>query len=335
MKVLASRRLPGDAFDELDDVEVIALTGLTQARPDVEAVIVANEAVPLDLLPALRLVANFGVGVDRIDLDTCARRGIAVTTTPGALDDATADLTFALMLATRRRVVEGDRLVRSGGWPGTGTASRVAEEVTGATLGIVGLGRIGTAVAERARGFRMRVLYAQPRRRDTDLAEYHDLDEMLPLVDILTVHAPLSEATRGLLDARRLALVPDGACVINAARGEIIDEAGAGRRVRLRPAAGRTRRVRPRAVPAGRAPRPVQCGTHAAPGQRHPADPAGHDASRRGQRARGRARPAPSHALRCLTNSASSRFVASRPRGRSPGHRARRLSASPARSGKK
>jgi glyoxylate reductase len=225
VKVLASRRLPGDAFDELDDVEVTALTDLTRARPDVEAVIVANEAVPLDLLPALRLVANFGVGVDRIDLDTCARRGIAVTTTPGALDDATADLTFALMLAARRRVVEGDRLVRSGGWPGTSTASRVAEEVTGSTLGIVGLGRIGTAVAQRARAFRMRVLYAQPRRRDTDLAEYRELDQMLPLVDILTIHAPLSEATRGLLDARRLALIPDGACVVNAARGEIIDEA--------------------------------------------------------------------------------------------------------------
>jgi lactate dehydrogenase-like 2-hydroxyacid dehydrogenase len=99
-----------------------------------------------------------GVGVDRIDLDTCARRGIAVTTTPGALDDATADLTFALILATRRRVVEGDRLVRSGGWPGTSTASRVAEEVIGATLGIVGLGHIGTAVAQRAHAFRMRVL---------------------------------------------------------------------------------------------------------------------------------------------------------------------------------
>jgi glyoxylate reductase len=225
VKVLASRRLPGDAFDELDDVEVTALTELTRSRPDVEAVIVANEAVPLDLLPALRLVANFGVGVDRIDLDTCARRGIAVTSTPGVLDDATADLTFALMLATRRRVVEGDRLVRSGGWPGTSTASRVAEDVTGATLGIVGLGRIGTAVAQRARGFRMRVLYAQPRRVTSDRAEYRDLDEMLPLVDILTVHAPLSEATRGLLDARRLALIPDGGCVVNAARGEIIDEA--------------------------------------------------------------------------------------------------------------
>ncbi|MGF7238311.1 MAG: 2-hydroxyacid dehydrogenase [Frankia sp.] len=225
MKVLASRRLPGDAFGELDDVEVIALTELTQARPDVEAVIVANEAVPLDLLPGLRLIANFGVGVDRVDLATCAGRGIAVTTTPGVLEDATADLTFALMLATRRRVAEGDRLVRSGGWPGTNTASLVAEEVTGATLGIVGLGRIGTAVAQRARGFRMRVFYAQRRRLDTDLAEYRDLDEMLARVDILTVHAPLSDQTRGLLDARRLALIPDGACIVNAARGEIIDEA--------------------------------------------------------------------------------------------------------------
>src|ERR1051326_7100079 len=173
LKILATRRYPGPAFDELRDVEIGAPTA---PRPDVEAVIVANEPVPLDLLPSLRLVANFGVGYDRIDLAMCAAHGIAVTNTPGVLDAATADLALALMLAARRRVVEGDRLVRAGAWAGSWSEGFLGHEVTGATLGIVGLGRIGSAVARRARGFDMRVLYTQRTRVETELAEFRAPD---------------------------------------------------------------------------------------------------------------------------------------------------------------
>ncbi len=224
MKVVASRRYPGPAFDELDDVEVLPLTTLDDALPDVEGLIVANEPVPFDLLPNLRIVANFGVGYDRIDLAACAERGVVVTNTPGVLDSATADLAFALILATRRQVVEGDRFVRSGGWTGSWSEGRLAEEVTGSTLGIVGLGRIGSAVARRARGFELRVLYTQRRRVETELAEFRDLGALLAEADAVTIHAPLTPETEGLIDARRLALLRDGACLVNTARGEIVDE---------------------------------------------------------------------------------------------------------------
>ncbi|HEY7561402.1 MAG TPA: D-glycerate dehydrogenase [Gaiellaceae bacterium] len=225
MKILATRRYPGPAFEELRGVEVTPLGALDSPRPDVEAIVVANEPVPLELLPSLRLIANYGVGYDRIDVAACAARGVVVTNTPGVLDEATADLAFALILATRRQVVGGDRLVRSGGWAGSWPEASLAEEVTGSTLGIVGLGRIGGAVARRARGFRLRVLYAGRRRIETDLAEFRDLDALLAEADIVTIHAPLTPETHGLIDARRLALVRDGGCLVNTARGEIVDEA--------------------------------------------------------------------------------------------------------------
>jgi len=224
VKVLATRRYPGPAFDELDDVEVLSDVDLDEPRPDVEALIVANEPVPFDLLPKLRIVANFGVGYDRIDLATCTERGIVVTNTPGVLDSATADLAFALVLAARRRVVEGDRIVRSGRWSGSWSEGLLAEELAGSTLGIVGLGRIGGAVARRARGFDIRVLYSQRRRRETDLAEFRELDALLAEADIVTIHVPLTPETDGLVDARRLALLRDGACLVNTARGEIVEE---------------------------------------------------------------------------------------------------------------
>src|SRR5205823_14495558 len=119
----------------------------------VEAVIVANEPVPLELFPSLRLVANFGVGYDRIDVEACHTRGIAVTNTPGVLDAATADLALALILAVRRRLVEGDRVVRAGEWRGSWAEGFLGREFTGSTVGIVGLGRIGAAVARRLHGF--------------------------------------------------------------------------------------------------------------------------------------------------------------------------------------
>ena len=224
MKVLATRRYPGPAFDELGDVEVRALGELESARPDVEALLVANEPVPVDLLPELKLVANFGVGYDRLGIEELRPRGIAVANTPGVLSAATADLTFALILAVRRRVVEGDARVRRGEWRGSWADGFLAEELTGSTLGIIGLGRIGQAVARRAQGFELRVLYAQRTRAETDLGEFRELDELLAESDLVTVHAPLTPETRGLLDARRLALMRDGAAVVNTARGEIVDE---------------------------------------------------------------------------------------------------------------
>jgi glyoxylate reductase len=214
LKVLATRRYPGPAFDELSDVDV----GPLEPRSDVGAVIVANEPVDPSAFPALRLVANFGVGYDRVGIERLRQRSIAVTNTPGALDAATADLTWALILAARRRVVEGDRLVRAGDWAWSWADGFLAEELTGSTLGIVGLGRIGGAVARRAEGFELRV--RSVRSGDGGAA----LDELLAQSDIVTIHVPLTPATDGLLDARRLALLRDGAVLVNTARGEIVDE---------------------------------------------------------------------------------------------------------------
>lgn len=224
MKVLATRRYPGPALDELSDLEIATLASLDGPRPDVEGLVVANEPPPLDLLPSLRAIANFGVGYDRIDVAACAERGVVVTNTPGVLDAATADLAFALVLATRRRVVEGDRLVRSGGWTGSWADGGFAEELTGSVLGIVGLGRIGSAVARRAQGFELRVLYTQRHRVETGLAEYRELDVLLAESDVVTLHVPLTPETDRLVDARRLGLLRDGACFVNTARGEIVDE---------------------------------------------------------------------------------------------------------------
>jgi glyoxylate reductase len=224
LKVLATRRYPGPAFEELEDVEIAPLETVTEPRDGVEAVIVANEAVPFDRLPSLRLIANFGVGYDRIDVAAASARGITVTNTPGVLDAATADLAFALILAARRRVVEGDRLVRAREWRGSWADSFLGEELSGSTLGIVGFGRIGQAVARRARGFDLRVLYTRRTRRESELGEHRELDDLLQASDVVTIHAPRTPETERLIDARRLALLRDGACLVNTARGEIVDE---------------------------------------------------------------------------------------------------------------
>jgi len=232
VKILASRQFPGPAWDELEDVDYYH-GPLAGPRPDIEALAVVGEAIDdrtLELFPNLRLVANYGVGYDGIDVAACAARGVAVTNTPGVLDAATADLTLALILATRRRVVEGDAFVRSGRW-GTDWASTtlLAQEVTGATLGIVGLGRIGMAVARRARGFDMRLLYTKRERlseaEERELGvEYRLLDDLLREADIVTIHVPLTSETELHLDERRLGLLSDGACFVNTARGAIVDE---------------------------------------------------------------------------------------------------------------
>jgi glyoxylate reductase len=211
MRVVSTRRLPGRAWDELGDVAV-------GSDPDAEVLIVCNEPVDLEAYPALRLVANYGVGYDRLDLDACRGAGIAVTNTPGVLDAATADLALALMLAARRGVVSGDRAVRSGEWGSHWAAAQsLGREVSGATLGIVGLGRIGSAVARRAAGFDMRVLHT--RRTEGDL------DELLRTSDIVSLHVPLSAETEGMISRERLALLQDGATLVNTARGAVVDEA--------------------------------------------------------------------------------------------------------------
>ena len=224
MRVLASRRFPGPAWDDLEDVGLEwPVSGL---RPGVEVLAVVAATVDealLELLPDLRLVANYGVGYDGIDVEACARRGVAVTNTPEALGIATADLTMALVLATRRRLVEGDRFVREGKWAsGWVVGDLLGDEIGGATLGIIGLGRIGTAVATRARAFGMNVLHT--RREDDGSPDRRELDDLLRESDVVTIHVPLTDETDRLLDARRLGLLRDGACLINTARGAIVDE---------------------------------------------------------------------------------------------------------------
>jgi glyoxylate reductase len=217
VKVLTTRRHPGDAWDELEDLET---GGLDVPRADVEVLVVANEPVHRDVLerfPRLRLVANYGVGYDRVDVDACRARAVDVTNTPGVLDAATADLAFALMLAARRGVVAGDRLVRSGGWGTHWSAPPIlGRDVGGATLGIVGLGRIGSAVARRAEAFDMRVL---------SIGRDGDLDQLLRASDVVSLHVPLTSETEGLLSRARLALLRDGATLVNTARGAVVDEA--------------------------------------------------------------------------------------------------------------
>ena len=179
--------------------------------------------------PSLRVVANFAAGVDNIDVPACTARGVQVTNTPDVLTDATADLTWALILATARRVVEGDRLVRGGGWRGWTPTELLGLELKGATLGIVGAGRIGTAVGLRSRGFGMRVLYAHPRANATLEsgvgAQRADLDRLLRESDILTLHVPMKQENHHLIDRARLAEMKPTAILINTARGPIVDEA--------------------------------------------------------------------------------------------------------------
>ena len=232
MRVLSSRRYPGPAWDELHDVAYFdwPLAGPT---PGAEALVVVGRAVgpgQLDLLPDLKLVANYGAGYEVVDVEACRARGVVVTNTPGAVDAPTAELAFALLLAVRRRIVEGDRFVRAGRWEGSWAEEElIGQDVSGATLGIVGLGGVGRAVAHRARAFDMRVLYAKRTRLSPadELAlevEHRELDDLLAEADVVTLHVPHTPGTEGLIDARRLALMRDGACLVNAARGAVVDE---------------------------------------------------------------------------------------------------------------
>ena len=180
----------------------------------------------LSRAPRLRAVANYAVGYNNIDLAAAATRNIVVTNTPDVLTETSADLAFALMLAAARRVVEGDRLVRSGRWDGWRPDQLLGHDVHGATLGIVGLGRIGAAVARRARGFGMRILYWNRRRlrRAAAGARYTSLPRLLAAADFVTIHVPLAAATRHLIGAPELAHMKRTAILVNTSRGPVVDE---------------------------------------------------------------------------------------------------------------
>lgn len=180
--------------------------------------------------PQLKLIANFGAGVDHIDVTAANARGITVTNTPGVLTEDTADLTMTLMMTVLRRVVEGANIVREGGFTGWSPTWMLGRRITGKRLGIIGMGRIGQAVARRARAFGLQIHYHNRKPVSHLIAEelgatyWDSLDQMLARVDIVTVHSPHTPATYHLLSARRLKLLQPHAIVINTARGEIIDE---------------------------------------------------------------------------------------------------------------
>jgi glyoxylate reductase len=186
------------------------------------------DAALLDAVPTLRVVANLAVGYDNVDIGAATDRGVVVTNTPDVLTEATADLTWALILAAARRLVEGDALVRSGVWDGWSPTQLLGWPVHARTMGVVGMGKIGTAVARRARGFGMSVLYHN--RRPDPVAEsvlsakFVDLDRLLREADVVCIHAPLTDSTRHLIDARALELMRPSALLVNTSRGAIVDE---------------------------------------------------------------------------------------------------------------
>lgn len=180
--------------------------------------------------PNLRLIANFGTGVDHVDLQTARSRGITVTNTPDVLTEDTADMTMALILSVSRRLAEGERVIRKGDWAGWGPTLMLGHRIWGKRLGIVGMGRIGRALARRAKGFGLSVHYHNRRRVHPDTEEeldatyWESLDQMLAHVDIVSVNCPHTPATYHLLSARRLKLMQPHAILVNTARGEIVDE---------------------------------------------------------------------------------------------------------------
>ncbi len=179
----------------------------------------------LDALPIVRHVASYGVGVNHVDLEACRARGVLVTHTPGVVTNATADHAMALLLGAARRVAEGDRIIRAGGWTILDPGWLLGTEITGKTLGIVGFGRIGQAVARRAAGFDMSVLYTSPRPSDLPGARRVELEELLRESDFVSLHVPLTPATHHLVSRERLAGMKRGAILVNTARGGVVDPA--------------------------------------------------------------------------------------------------------------
>ena len=178
----------------------------------------------------LRLIANYGTGVDHIDINTARQRGIVVTNTPDVLTEDTADMTMALILSVPRRIAEGERLLKSGKWEGWAPTLMLGHRIFGKRLGIVGMGRIGQAVAKRAKGFGLSIHYHNRHRLHEDIENeleatyWESLDQMLARMDFVSVNCPHTPATYHLLSARRLKLLQEHAVIVNTARGEVIDE---------------------------------------------------------------------------------------------------------------
>jgi glyoxylate reductase len=230
-----------DRMRELFDAQ-INMTGAAMSRAKLEhAIATADVLAPTitDIIdaqlidkagPQLKLIANFGVGVDHIDLKAARARGIIVTNTPGVLTEDTADMTMALILSVPRRLGEGEKLIRQGRWSGWRPNGMLGHRVNGKRLGIIGMGRIGRAVAARAKGFGINTLYHNRHRLPEDVeaglgATYTaDLDALIASADIISINCPHTSETHNLIDARRIALIKPDSYLINTARGEIVDE---------------------------------------------------------------------------------------------------------------
>lgn len=201
---------------------------------DKEALIcLLTEKINEELLaigPKLRIVANVAVGFDNVDVAACARRNVVVTNTPGVLDETTADFAWLLVMAVGRRLLEGDQLARSGTWKGWDLDQLCGADIWGKTLGILGLGRIGRAVARRAQGFKMRLIYNDAVRAPAEVekelnVEFLERDQVLAQADFLTLHVPLMPETRGLISVAEFGKMKRTAFLINASRGPVVDEA--------------------------------------------------------------------------------------------------------------
>lgn len=240
--VVATRRLPQACEERLrakynlregNDSLDYSLKTLTAHATGAEALIVTPaetlDAAVIKALPeSLKIVASFSVGYEHIDVAAANKRGLKVSNTPGVVTAATADLAFLLILAATRRAYEGELFLRSGEWKGIRPTQLLGTQLTNKRLGIIGMGRIGGAVAARARAFGMTVLYHNrhpaPPEVAGDAEFIPDLSDMLPKCDVLSLHCPLTEETKNILNAERIALLRDGAVVINTARGGLIDD---------------------------------------------------------------------------------------------------------------
>jgi len=243
-KVIVTRRLPQTVetrMAELFDVELnfddrpfdAAALADAAGRADVLVPTVTDHIDAAVIAAAgerLKLIANFGVGVDHIDLAAARGRGVVVTNTPGVLTDDTADMVMALILSVPRRLAEGEKLVRSGEWTGWSPTGMLGHRITGKRLGIVGMGRIGQAVATRARSFGLSVHYHNRSRLPAAVEQAHEatwwptLHAMLARVDIVTINCPHTPETHGMIDAAAIAAMAPHCYLINVARGDIIDE---------------------------------------------------------------------------------------------------------------
>ena len=243
-KVVLTRKLPDvteTRMRELFDAELRAQDTpldpdkLVAAMQDTDVLVpTVTDKLTKDILSKagdrLKLIASFGTGVDHIDLAAAKARGITVTNTPGVLSEDTADVAMALILSVPRRLVEGDSRARSGNWTGWSPTGMLGHRINGKRLGIIGMGQIGQAIARRARGFGMSVHYHNRKavhpaiEAELEATYWDNLDEMLRRMDIVSVNCPYTEATKGLVSAERLALMPEHAYLVNTARGEIVDE---------------------------------------------------------------------------------------------------------------